>query len=110
MGFVVGRVTLGQVSATLEGVSGHSVLEPNFDLCSLRIQVRSQLARHFLLLLVKKVGKVFPLQAWTDPWGSGRLRLPDFLDFRHYEGGKVVTLTQRPFLPPGVFLVLIFRG
>jgi hypothetical protein len=23
-------------------------------------------------------GKVFTLQAWTGPWGSGRLRLPDF--------------------------------
>jgi hypothetical protein len=47
-------------------------------------------------------GKVFPLQAWTGPWGSGRLRLPDFYDFRHYEAGKVVTLTHRPSLPPGV--------
>ena len=36
------------------------------------------------------------------PWGTGRLRLLDRLDFRHYEGGKVVTLTQRPLLPPGV--------
>jgi hypothetical protein len=36
------------------------------------------------------------------PLGSGRLRLPDFHDFRHYEGGKVVTLTHRPPLPPGV--------
>jgi hypothetical protein len=26
---------------------------------------------------------------------------PDFLDFPHYEGGKVVTLTHRPSLPPG---------
>ena len=47
-------------------------------------------------------GKVFPPQAWTGPWGSGRLRLPDFYDFRHYEGGKVVTLTYRPPSPPGV--------
>jgi hypothetical protein len=46
--------------------------------------------------------KGFPLQAW-------RLRLLDRLDFRHYEGGKVVTLTHRSSLPPGVFLVLIFR-
>ena len=23
-------------------------------------------------------GKFFPLQVWTGPWGSGRLRLPDF--------------------------------
>ena len=39
-----------------------------------------------------------------------RLRLLDFLDVRHYEGGKVVTLTHRPPLPSGVFLVLIFRS
>jgi hypothetical protein len=38
------------------------------------------------------------------------VKAPDFRDFRHYEGGKVVTLTHRPSLPPGVFLVLIFRG
>jgi hypothetical protein len=36
--------------------------------------------------------------------GSRRLRLLP------YEGGKVATLTHRPPLPPGVFLVLIFRG
>jgi hypothetical protein len=34
--------------------------------------------------------------------GTRRLRLPDFLDFQHYEGRKVVTLTHRPPLPPGV--------
>jgi hypothetical protein len=28
--------------------------------------------------------------------------VPDFLDFWHYEGGKVVTLTHRPSLPPEV--------
>jgi hypothetical protein len=54
--------------------------------------------------------KDFPLQTWAGPWGSGRLRFPDFLDFRHYKGCKVVTLTHRPSLPPRVFLVLIFRG
>jgi hypothetical protein len=34
--------------------------------------------------------------------------LLDRLDIRHYEDGKVVTLTHRPPSPPGVFLVLIF--
>jgi hypothetical protein len=29
-------------------------------------------------------------------------KAPDFLDFRHYEDGKIVTLTHRPSLPPGV--------
>jgi hypothetical protein len=52
---------------------------------------------------VKGKSKVFTLQAWGGPWGSGRLRLSDFLDFRRYEGGKVVTLMHRPPLPPGVF-------
>jgi hypothetical protein len=35
-------------------------------------------------------GKVFPLQALGDP----EVRAPDFLDFRHYKVGKVVTLTH----------------
>jgi hypothetical protein len=51
-------------------------------------------------LLVK--GKDFPLQAWSGAWGFRRLRLLDRLDIRHYEGGKVVTLTHRPSLPQGV--------
>ena len=55
-------------------------------------------------------GKGFSLQAWNGSWSSRRLRLLDLLDIRHYEGGKVVTLTHRPSLPPGVFLVLTFRG
>jgi len=29
-------------------------------------------------MLVVKKGKAIPLQAWTDPEGSRRLRLPDF--------------------------------
>ena len=44
------------------------------------------------------------------PEGFRQVKTPDILDFRHYERGKVVTLTHRPSLPPGVFLVLIFRG
>jgi hypothetical protein len=47
--------------------------------------------------------KGFPLQAWSGSWGSRWLRLLDLLDFRHYEGGNVVTLTYRPSLPPRVF-------
>jgi hypothetical protein len=54
-----------------------------------------------------KVSRYRPKQAIGE---YGRLRLLNFLDFRHYKGGKVVTLTHRPSLPPGVFLVLIFRG
>jgi hypothetical protein len=55
-------------------------------------------------------GKGFLLQAWCGSCGSRRLRLLDCLDIRHYEGGKVVTLTHRLPSSPGVFLVLIFRS
>jgi hypothetical protein len=36
------------------------------------------------------------------PKGFRLVKAPDFLDFRHYVGGKIVTLTHRPSLPPGV--------
>jgi hypothetical protein len=55
-------------------------------------------------------GKGFPLQDSCGSWSSRRLRLLDRIDIQPYEGGKVVTLTHRPTSPPGVFLVLIFRG
>jgi hypothetical protein len=54
--------------------------------------------------------KVFLLQVWCGSWGSRSLRLLNRLHIRYYEGGKVVILTHRPPSPPGVFLVLIFRG
>jgi hypothetical protein len=41
--------------------------------------------------------------------GDPEVKAPDFVDFRHNEGGKVFSLTHWPSLPPGVFLVLIFR-
>jgi hypothetical protein len=57
-----------------------------------------------------KKGKVFPLTGLNRPFGIRQVKAPDCLDLRHYEGGNVVTLTHRPSSPPGVFLVLIFRG
>jgi len=44
-------------------------------------------------------GKAIPLQAWTGPEGSRRLKLPYFMTIAH-EGGKVVSPTRRPPLPP----------
>jgi hypothetical protein len=41
-----------------------------------------------------------PLQALTGPEGSRRLRLPDFKTIG-IEGGKVVSPTHWPPLPPG---------
>jgi len=48
----------------------------------------------------KGKGKTIPLQAWAGPEGSRRLRLPDSRQSAH-EGGKVVSPTHRPSLPPG---------
>jgi len=41
-----------------------------------------------------------PLQAWSGPEGSRKLRFPDFVTAAQ-DGGKVVSLTYRPPLPPG---------
>ena len=51
-----------------------------------------------LIRLVK--GKSVPLQAWSGPEGSRKLRFPDFMTTLH-EGGKVVSLRHRSHLPPG---------
>jgi len=45
-------------------------------------------------------GKAVPLQAWTGPEGSRKLRFPGFVTTAQ-DGGKFVSLKQRPPLPPG---------
>ena len=47
-----------------------------------------------------KKGKSVPLQACSGPEGSRNLRFPDFMTTPQ-DGGKVVSLTHRPPLPPG---------
>ena len=49
---------------------------------------------------IKGKGKAVLLQAWTGPEGSTKLRFPDFVTTAQ-DGGKVVSLTHRPPLPPG---------
>jgi len=49
---------------------------------------------------VKGKGKAVPLQAWSGPQGSWKLRFPDFMTTAQ-DGGKVVSLTHRPPLRPG---------
>ena len=44
--------------------------------------------------------KSVPLQASSGPEGSRKLRFPDFMTTAQ-DGGKVVSLTHRPPLPPG---------
>jgi hypothetical protein len=45
-------------------------------------------------------GKAEPLRACSGPEGSRKLRFPDFMTTAQ-DGGKVVSLTHRPPLPPG---------
>jgi hypothetical protein len=47
-----------------------------------------------------------PLQAWSGPQGSRKLRFPDFMTTTQ-DGGKIVSLTHRPPLPQEIHLVLI---
>jgi len=47
----------------------------------------------------KKKGKSVPLQAWSGPEGSRKLRFPDCVTTAQ-DGGKVVSPTHRPPLPP----------
>jgi len=44
-------------------------------------------------------GKAVPLQAWGGLQGSRKLRFPDFMTTAQ-DGGKFVSLTHRPPLPP----------
>jgi len=43
--------------------------------------------------------KAVPLQSWSGPEGSRKLRFPDFMTTAQ-DGGKFFSLTHRPFLPP----------
>jgi len=45
-------------------------------------------------------GKAVPLQVWSGPEGFRKLRFPDFMTTAQ-DGGKVVSLTHWPPLPPG---------
>jgi len=49
---------------------------------------------------VKGQGKAVPLQDWSGPEGTRKLKFPDFMTTAQ-DGGKVVSLKHRPPLPPG---------
>jgi len=48
----------------------------------------------------KGKGKAVPLQGWSGPDGSRKLRFPDFMTTAQ-GSGMVVSLMHRPPLPPG---------
>jgi hypothetical protein len=55
---------------------------------------------------IRKKGKAVPLQAWSGPEGSRKLRFLDFLTMAQ-DGGKVVSLMHWQHLPQEILLVLI---
>ena len=63
-----------------ETVRRHKAQECNFIGCST------------LCVNSKSKGKTVPLQAWSGPEGSRKLRFPDFM-IMEQDGGKVVSLT-----------------
>jgi hypothetical protein len=105
-------ITGVQYGWSYTSVSTLCLLECNGSVVTLNMTYRvpSYSSQISSLLIILEVKKGFLLQAWSGSWGSRRLRLLDRLDFRHYESGKVICFTHRPPSPPGVFLVLIFRG
>jgi hypothetical protein len=56
--------------------------------------------RLILLGILNGEGKAVPLQAWSGPEGSRKSRFPDFM-ITAQGGGKVVSITHWPPLPPG---------
>jgi glucan phosphorylase len=48
-------------------------------------------------IYIEGKGKAVPLQAWSGPEGSRKLRFPDFLATAQ-DGGKVVSLTHRLYV------------
>ena len=51
-------------------------------------------------------GKAVPLQAWSGPEGSRKLRFPDFMTTAQ-DGGKVVSLMHQLRLPPQEILLVL---
>ena len=52
------------------------------------------------MMIMIIISKAVPLQAWSDPECSRKLRFRDFKTTAQ-DGGKVVSLTHRPPSPPG---------
>ena len=55
---------------------------------------------HIYTQTIYKARQSIPLETWSGPEGSRKLRFPDFMT-KAQDGAKVVNLTHRPPLTPG---------
>ena len=69
-----------------------------------KVQGHRQRVTRWLLNIGK--GKAFPLQAWTGPEGSRKLRFPDFVTTAQDDGRLSALRTDRLY-PQEILLVLI---
>jgi len=65
--------------------------------------LRVQLARVYVVCYV---GKAVPLQAWSGPEGSRKLKFPDFVTTAQ-DGGRLSALRTGRLYPQEILLVLI---
>jgi hypothetical protein len=90
-----------QICATVAKIHGYHVIKlfPDKYEASALIWYREIKSDCFHVFRHIKKAAV-PLQVWSGPEGSRKLRFPDFMTMAQ-DGGKAVSLMHQPPLPPG---------
>ena len=98
--YVEGGVAIpGPYRPPLPPTTENSVTHLTFKKSLVKAKIKLSKAQ-ILLSKSKGKGKAVPLQAWSGPEGSRKLRFPDFVTTAQ-DCGKFVSLTHRSPLPPG---------